>query len=325
MSQGTTPRLPPFPRRAVLSHAPPATGISRAQLAISAHPPRSSRGQSRAHRRSGRPAGPDASGFPARPGGSTQGRARIAARRRSVRPPNSRRPPPGVPRHPSRDVALPLPSLLRVFVASSPRQTARSLGALPTPPARVHSRGCPLRQVGATRPVVFRPRGSIPTSTVSSARRLPGCCTWYRHGFAGFRPRPPPTAALVAQRGARCGAARAFPQRCLHTPRRTRFPPAHARGMRTMDPPHRVAAAVASVPFSRLRGVARALRPARSVSRCRPSSRTLSFHGLCSPSRPSPRPRPQTSRRPCGRCDSCGSSHRLRGVCPVEVLPPVAR
>ena len=217
-------------------------------------------------------AGPAAAGCPAAPGESAEGPARITARHRSVGPVISLDPrlesiASLTRRHSA--AAEPPP----VVVASSPRHTARSLGALPTSPARVHSREVASPSADRCHPTrMFRPRGSIPTSAACSARRFPGCCTWYRQDFAGFPPAP--AADHRAGCPARCPVwrARGFPAAMSHTPRRTRFPLACALGTRTLDPPHRVAAAVAPLPFSRLRGVARVQRPARSVCRCRRSS-----------------------------------------------------
>lgn len=135
-------------------------------------------------------AGPVAAGKPAAPGESAEGPARIAARHRSVGPVISLDPRLGsiaslTRRHSA--AAEPPPFV----VASSPRHTARSLGALPTSPARVHSREVASPSADRCHPTrMFRPRGSIPTSAACSARRFPGCCTWYRQDFAGFPPAP---------------------------------------------------------------------------------------------------------------------------------------
>lgn len=98
-------------------------------------------------------------------GGSAEPRARIAARHQSAGLVSRWIP----ARNPPAAAEPPLP-----FVRWVPR---------PTSPARVHSRGVAPSSADRCHPIrSFRPRGSIPTSTVSSARRLPGCCTWCRTG-----------------------------------------------------------------------------------------------------------------------------------------------
>lgn len=131
-------------------------------------------------------------GFPALPGGSAGGNVHIAVHP-SIGSIDALPATPAWGRARSSRIAfLLLPSLLRVvpprlrsgqlvrWVPCRPHWRASTPGELP-----------PLRQVGATRPVVFRPRGSIPTSAAYSAHQLPGFCTWYRHDFAGFHPRAP--------------------------------------------------------------------------------------------------------------------------------------
>ena len=117
-------------------------------------------------------------------------------------------------------------------------------------------------------------------------------------------------------------ATRRFPEAWSHTPRRTRFPCACAPGTRTSDPPYRVTAAVAPLPFSRLRGVARALEVSASQfavasipdAHC-PSMGFVPLRGH--PSRPPPPIRCRLHSRLC----LWGTSHRSRGVCPVEASP----
>lgn len=100
-----------------------------------------------------------------------------------------------------------LPNLLLVRSLSASNRHLRRAST----PGKLPS----LRRIGANRSVPFRPRGSIPTTAVYSARRFPGCRTWYRSGYARFHPALPPTARRLPG-CARCGLARDFPVALPH-------------------------------------------------------------------------------------------------------------
>jgi hypothetical protein len=247
--------------------------------------------------------------------------ARIAARP-PVGPTISPWVPAWVHARPSRDAYLLLPSLLRVvpprlrggqlvrWVPYRLLRRASTPGELP-----------PLRQVGATRPVVFRPRGSIPTSTAYSAHRFPGCCTWYRYDFAGFHLALPPT---------RPGCPRLLGEGHAGLSRSVAFTPLEEPASRTLahpgyEPRTSRTASPRPLPPCRFHDFEAFLwfeRPPRNhtvagaLSANCPSMGFVPLRGLrlararvCAPtSQPVP---------------VRGSSRRLRGVCPVEALPRV--
>lgn len=148
------PRTPSrFLRRAVLAHAPPSPEIS----------PRRWRNLRRDRTRvpSSIAAGPTVE-LPRHRVNQLVGRCASLRRHRWVAPIC-----PWFPQEP-----LLLPNLLLTSVRWVPE---------PTSPARIHSRKVAPPSASRCHPSrSFRPRGSIPTSAVYSARWFPGCCTWYR-------------------------------------------------------------------------------------------------------------------------------------------------
>jgi hypothetical protein len=119
-----------------------------------------------------RPAGPDAAGFPARPGGSAQGLARIAARRRSVRPPLPETPAgsPPAPLAGCRSAAAEPPPCVRRLVSEADGSFA----------------GCPADSTGA------RPLPGLPPSAgrCHPTRRVPP--SWFDSHLDGFLRAPAP-------------------------------------------------------------------------------------------------------------------------------------
>jgi len=299
---GVPPRMPP--------HFP-ATGRARARPPFAGHSPRTGGElRVRSHSRAMRASLPGRSiGLPRCRVDQLVGRSahRCAAPDRWI----------GISLVPAGNPCCCRASSSRPFAGCLSRRLRR---AFPVGPGRLPS----LRQTGATRsarsvPVVrFPPRRFAPRA--GSQAFAPGTGSGSAVVSTPRSRRPPLVSQLRSVR-----ASRRFPAALPHTPRRTRLPCTCAPGTRTLDPPHRVTAAVASMPFSRLRGFSRALQASvsRTVVADRPDTRCPSI-GLCSPSRPSSRPPPHFRRRLCSRCRWRGSSRRLRGVCPVEALPPVA-
>jgi hypothetical protein len=130
-----------------------------------------------------------------------------------------------------------------------------------------------LRPIGATRSARSVHVVRFPPRRFSPRAGFQGIAPGTGPGSVPFRPRSP-VDRIWLPRHARRGHSRGLPATSPHTPRRTRFPCACAPGTRTLDPLYRVTAAVAPVPFSRLRGVVRAL----EASASRPSLPTAETH-----------------------------------------------